>query len=79
MTEEELKLHYLTKFYERRGEDRPVSLIDDSAGDEVICEYSRISRQLSESGLIEWCPIMGLPIGFGKISNLGIRAIENRS
>ncbi|MEW6768396.1 MAG: hypothetical protein AB1342_10245 [Pseudomonadota bacterium] len=78
MTDEELQLHYLKKFYERRGEARPVSLVEDSAADDIIDEYTRISRQLSESGLIEWCPIMGLPIGFGIISSLGIHTIESR-
>jgi hypothetical protein len=73
------ELHFLYLFYNHRMEKGLVSVIEDDATDSEFAEYARACRNLRDSGLIEWLPVMGLPIGLGKITTKGVLAVETNA
>ena len=70
----------LRKLYDERHSDRflPVPFDPSTARDEQETT-ARICRQLSESGLIEWCPTLGESQGSARITARGIDVIEGKT
>ena len=79
MTDQNMQVVVLQKFYDQRHERSFVSLpVEPGTSKQEQIRVSNICDQLRQKGLIEWkTPMIGEPEGMGHITAKGIDLIEN--